>query len=167
MKYNVLWIDDDYNTTGRNFIAMSEQYEVNIIAFESHEEGITYLDNNLDTIDAVILDAKVKLRKDDTVANLDGLKASRDELIKLNETNDVPFFVLTGQPDYVSNDIFRESYGEFYVKGQDEERLIQDLIHRIEQKEDYILKKKYPNLLGACSDSFLGHDNYPRLFSLV
>lgn len=167
MKYKVLWIDDDCNTTGSNFIGQAEQYEVDLIAFESHEEGIAYLDNNFDTIDAVILDAKVKLRKEDTVAKLDGLKASRDKLIEFNQTDDLPFFIFTGQPDYVSNDIFRESYGEFYVKGEDEEKLIQDLIDRIEQKEDYILKKKYKTLLSSCSDSFLGHDNYSRLFNLV
>ena len=112
MKYKVLWIDDDCNTTGRDFIGQAEQDEVDITAFESHEEGIAFLEKNLNSFHAVILDAKVKHKKDDTVIGLDGLRASRDRLIELNNKVDLPYFIFTGQPDYQTNEVFKESYGE-------------------------------------------------------
>lgn len=167
MNYKVLWIDDDCHTTGMDFIGQAEQDDVDIIAFESHEEGMLYLEQNIDEIQAVILDAKVKFKKSDTVTGLDGLKASRDKLIELNNKLDLPFFIFTGQPDYQSNEIFKQSFGEFYVKGEDDDRIIKDIIYRVEQKEDYILKKKYKDVLNTCSDNFLGKENYSRLLELV
>lgn len=167
MNYKVLWIDDDCHTTGKDFIGQAEQDDVDIIAFESHEEGMLYLEQNIDEIQAVILDAKVKFKKSDTVTGLDGLKASRDKLIELNNKLDLPFFIFTGQPDYQSNEIFKQSFGEFYVKGEDDDRIIKDLISRVEQKEDYILQKKYKDVLSTCSDNFLGKKNYSRLLELV
>ena len=146
MNFRILWIDDDCNTTGKDFIGQAEQDDIDIVPFESHEEGMLYLDQNIDEIQAVILDAKVKFKKSDTVTSLDGLKASRDRLIELNNKLDLPFFIFTGQPDYQSNDIFKQSFGEFYVKGEDDDRIIKDIISRVEQKEDYILKKKYQML---------------------
>lgn len=167
MNYKVLWIDDDCHTTGKDFIGQAEQDDVDIIAFESHEEGMLYLEQNIDEIQAVILDAKVKFKKSDTVTGLDGLKASRDKLIELNNKLDLPFFIFTGQPDYQSNEIFKQSFGEFYVKGEDDDRIIKDIISRVEQKEDYILQKKYKDVLITCSDNFLGKKNYSRLLELV
>lgn len=167
MNYKVLWIDDDCHTTGKDFIGQAEQDDVDIIAFESHEEGMLYLEQNIDEIHAVILDAKVKFKKSDTVTGLDGLKASRDKLIELNNKLDLPFFIFTGQPDYQSNEIFKQSFGEFYVKGEDDDRIIKDIISRVEQKEEYILQKKYKDVLSTCSDNFLGKKNYSRLLELV
>lgn len=167
MKFKVLWIDDDCHTTGKDFIGHAEQDDVDVIAFESHEEGMLYLEQNIDEVHAVILDAKVKLKKNDTVTGIDGLKASRDRLIELNNKLYLPFFIFTGQPDYQSNEIFRQSFGEFYVKGEDDDRIIRDLINRIEQKENYILQKKYQDVLSTCTDNFLGKENYSRLFELI
>lgn len=167
MNYKVLWIDDDCHTTGKDFIGQAEQDDVDIIAFESHEEGMLYLEQNIDDIHAVILDAKVKFKKSDTVTGLDGLKASRDKLIELNNKLDLPFYIFTGQPDYQSNEIFKQSFGEFYVKGEDDDRIIKDIISRVEQKEEYILQKKYKDVLSTCSDNFLGKKNYSRLLELV
>ena len=60
MKYRALWIDDDCKTTGRDFIGQAEQDDIDITAFESHEEGMAYLEKNLNYFHVVILDAKVK-----------------------------------------------------------------------------------------------------------
>lgn len=167
MNYKILWIDDDCHSTGKDFIGQAEQDDIDIIPFESHEEGMLYLEQNIDEIQAVILDAKVKFKKSDTVTSLDGLKASRDRLIELNNKLDLPFFIFTGQPDYQSNDIFKQSFGEFYVKGEDDDRIIKDIISRVKHKEDYILQKKYKDVLSTCSDNFLGKKNYSRLLELV
>jgi hypothetical protein len=167
MKYKVLWIDDDCNTTGRDFIGQAEQDDVDITAFESHEEGIAFLEKNLLGFHAVILDAKVKYKKDDTVIGLEGLRASRDRLIQLNNKIDLPYFIFTGQPDYQKNEVFKESFGEFYIKGIDNEKLIKDLIYRIESKEDYILLKEYRRVFEVCSEKYIGSESKKHLLQIL
>ena len=155
MEYNVLWIDDLCNDpTGRDFIGYAEQEDINITAFESHEEGITHLMDNLDNYHAVILDAKVKEKQGDTKLGLAGLRASRDKLIQLNEEIYLPWFIFTGQPDYQKSDDFRDSYGDFYIKGEDNEKLILDTKDRIENKTEYIIQKKYSDAFEVCSDAY-------------
>lgn len=169
MKYKVLWIDDDCNTTGRDFIGHAEQDDVDITAFESHEEGMGYLEKHLDDFQAVILDAKVKHKKNDTVTDLEGLRASRDRLIELNNNVDIdlPYFIFTGQPDYQTNELFQQSFGDFYIKGKDNERLIEEIILRITESKNYILRKKYRDVLATCSNHLLGNEHFSRLFSLI
>ncbi len=167
MKYKVLWIDDDCNTTGRDFIGQAEQDDVDITAFESHEEGIAFLEKNLNSFHAVILDAKVKLKKDDTVIGLDGLRASRDRLIELNNKVDLPYFIFTGQPDYQTNEVFIESFGNFYIKGEDNEKLIEELINRIENKEDYILQNEYRRVFEVCSEKYIGTESKKHLLEIL
>ena len=167
MKYKVLWIDDDCNTTGRDFIGQAEQDDVDITAFESHEEGIAFLEKNLNSFHAVILDAKVKHKKDDTVISLDGLRASRDRLIELNNKVDLPYFIFTGQPDYQTNEVFKESYGDFYIKGEDNEKLIEELIKRIDNKEDYILQNEYRRVFEVCSEKYIGTESKKHLIKIL
>lgn len=167
MRYQVLWIDDDCNSTGRDFIGQAEQDDVDITAFESHEEGINYLEKNIERIDAVILDAKVKYKKEDNVTNLAGLTASRDWLIELKNRRDIPYFIFTGQPDYVTNKIFEQGFGKFYVKGTDDEKIIQDIINAVINKEEYNLKKKYKNVLDSCSEKLLGTELFSKLIAIL
>jgi hypothetical protein len=165
--YKVLWIDDEYNSTGRDFLGFAQQYDVEIIAFASHEEGIGYLEQDIEYIDAVILDAKVKHLKDDNVTRLSGLTASRDRLIEIQNHTYLPFFIFTGQPDYQRSEMFRESYGEFYIKGTDEEKLINDIIKSVAGKEEFILRKKYQKLLDTCTDEVIGTDYFQKIFALI
>lgn len=102
------------------------------------------------------MDAKVKHKKDDTVIGLEGLRASRDRLIELNNRVDLPYFIFTGQPDYQTNEVFKESFGNFYIKGKDNEKLIADLISHIENKQDYVLQKEYRQVFDICSEKYIG-----------
>jgi hypothetical protein len=168
MNYKVLWIDDDCNTSyGRDFIGQAEQDNVDITPFESHEEGILFLESNLLNIHAVILDAKVKHKKDDTVTGLEGLRASRDRLIEINRNNYLPYFIFTGQPDYHTNQMFKESYGNYYIKGIDNVRLIAELIEKVENKVEYILQKKYKDVFDVCSDKYIGTSNREKIFRVL
>lgn len=125
MRYNILWIDDDYKTQ-EDFISFAEQLKIDITPFESHEEGMISLENN--SYHAVILDAKVKKEKADTTTGVAGLAASRDRLIEINKDIHLPYFIFTGQPDYMKDEMFVQSYGEYYTKGDDNEKLIKDII---------------------------------------
>ena len=53
MKYKVLWIDDDCNTTGRDFIGQAEQDEVDIKKAEiksARDIGVAYGQNQPKTV---------------------------------------------------------------------------------------------------------------------
>jgi hypothetical protein len=157
MEINVLWIDDEYKTQ-IDFIGQAEQEGINIFPFESHDEGINELTYKMDFYHAVILDAKVKKKKDDTVTGLEGLRASRDRLIEINKEVFLPFFIFTGQPDYCSSDMFRESFGKYYIKAKDNELLFLDIIKAVDQKIEYQLQKKYQRIFELCDDKYLGKE---------
>lgn len=148
IRYKVLWIDDEY-VKQETVIGDAEQDGIDIVPFESHEEGMEELKNNSD-YHAVILDAKVKFSKDDTVTNLKGLSASRDYLIGYNEGSYLPYFIFTGQPDYMDNKMFEESYGKYYIKGKDNQQLFNDIITSQENRKELQARKDF----GECFKSF-------------
>jgi FixJ family two-component response regulator len=143
MNIRVLWIDDDFKIQ-LDVIGHAEQDGIDLIPFESHEEGIDALMKDLAGFHAVILDAKVKRSKGDTKTGLDGLRASRDKLIELNNQGYyIPYFIYTGQPDYMDEDWFKESYGDFYIKGKDNQKLLDDIKEAVEKKDEYLIQKDY------------------------
>lgn len=160
MRYNILWIDDDYKTQ-EDFISFAEQLNIDITPFESHEEGMISL--SAQSYHAVILDAKVKKGKDDTKTGVAGLAASRDRLIEINKDSYLPYFIFTGQPDYMEDEMFVQSYGKFYTKGDDNEQLIKDIILACENHPEIQARKSYPevfvpfdlNILSAKTKSLL------------
>ena len=154
MNLNILWIDDDYKTQ-EDFISFAEQDGIDIYPFESHEEGMESLYSKPNFYHGVILDAKVKKGKEDTVTNLEGLKASRDRLIEINKDFYLPFFIFTGQPDYISNEMFSQSYGDYYVKGDDNEKLIQDIIKACSKHDEAQAKKLHPEMFTAFDKGIL------------
>jgi hypothetical protein len=143
MNIKVLWIDDDYRKQ-LDVIGDAELDGIDLIPFESHEEGMEALFKDITGFHAVILDAKVKTNKVDTKTGLNGLRASRDKLIELNNKgNHLPYFIYTGQPDYMDEDWFKESYGDFYIKGIDNQRLLDDIKIAVEKKDEYLIQKEY------------------------
>lgn len=154
MNLNILWIDDDYKTQ-EDFISFAEQDGIDIYPFESHEEGMESLYSKPNFYHGVILDAKVKKGKEDTVTNLEGLKASRDRLIEINKDFYLPFFIFTGQPDYISNEMFSQSYGDYYVKGDDNEKLIQDIIEACSKHDEAQARKIHPEVFKAFDKGIL------------
>jgi hypothetical protein len=115
---------------------------------------------------AVILDAKVKKGKDDTVTNLDGLKASRDKLIEINKDTYLPYFIFTGQPDYTSNEIFKQSYGKFYTKGDDNEQLMKDIIQECESHPEIQARKSHPEVFLAFEKGILPYSSINLLIDI-
>ena len=59
MEYNVIWIDDEWDTRGASFIETCKlRHQIYISAYKTRKEGIAALERNLKHWDAVILDAK-------------------------------------------------------------------------------------------------------------
>ncbi|MDT0677006.1 hypothetical protein [Autumnicola musiva] len=165
MNIKVLWIDDLYKTQ-QDIIGEAEQDDIDIIPFESHEEGINELKKN-PIYDAVILDAKVKFKKDDTVTDLNGLRASRDFLIDLNKTNYLPFFIFTGQPDYTEKEWFEQSYGNYYIKGEDNESLFQDILKSQEKRPEIQARKEFPGSFQCFDEGILGNSDKTNFLEII
>jgi len=166
MSYNVLWIDDDYKIQ-KDFIGQAEQEDIDIFPFESHEEGIADLIKRTDFYHAVILDAKVKKGKNDTVTGLAGLTASRDKLIEINKDGYLPYFIFTGQPDYVDAAWFSESFGRYFIKAKDNDVLFQAIKDEVDNKEEFILAKEYKQAFDVCTESYIGIDNQKHLMQIL
>ncbi|EAQ40487.1 hypothetical protein MED134_07019 [Dokdonia sp. MED134] len=124
---SVLWIDDQWKDQ-QDFIGYAEQRDINIDAVDNSIDGIAMLKANSSKYHAVILDAKVKLKEDSLDTNLEGLKKSRDYLIELNVNSYLPFYIFTGQPDYVDSELFEQSFGEYFIKGDGNEKLLESII---------------------------------------
>jgi len=164
--YEVLWIDDEYKKQ-ESIISDAELSGINITPFESHEEGIQYLNVNLDKIDAVILDAKVKDTKDDETPNLEGLRKSRDYLNALPAKVRPSYFIFTGQPDYMQDNVFKESYGEYYIKGTDNEKLFDDIKSAIKDRENTIIRSTYPKIFKLFKDDFINSEYEKHLIKIL
>ncbi|GAA4281951.1 hypothetical protein [Gaetbulibacter aestuarii] len=162
IRLKVLWIDDEWEKQ-KAFIGEAEQFEIDVKPAGSHEEGMAILASKTSDFAAVILDAKVKLKSDSQVANLKGLRASRDRLIEINQMSYLPSFIFTGQPDYLDNDIFRESYGDFYVKGSDNRKLYQAIKDAASKSDEMKARSEFPEAFLCFDKGILGSDS-KRLF---
>ena len=166
MNLNILWIDDDYKTQ-EDFISFAEQDGIDIHPFESHEEGMESLNSKPNFYNAVILDAKVKNKKDDTVTGLVGLAASRDRLIEINRDEYLPYFIFTGQPDYMASDLFTESYGKFYTKGEDNQKLLDDIVAACGNQPEIQSRKSFPEVFKAFDKNILSNSSKKLLVDII
>lgn len=74
MGYNVIWIDDEWDTRGKPFIQLCEvKHQIHIKPFKTRKEGMDLLLKDERPWDAVILDAKAFNESEDETANLKGL----------------------------------------------------------------------------------------------
>lgn len=154
MRLQVLWIDDEWKKQD-DFIGEAEQFNIDIHPTESHEEGMSLLENKSNFFHAVILDAKVKLNEESQKTDLTGLKASRDRLIEINQTSYLPFFIFTGQPDYMDNNMFRESYGDFFKKGKDNQKLYDAIFGEVGKSKEMQARKELPEAFFVFDQSIL------------
>lgn len=166
MNINILWIDDDYKMQ-EDFISFAEQDGIDIHPFESHEEGMASLEAKPNFYHAAILDAKVKNKKDDTVTGLDGLRASRDRLVEMNKDQYLPFFIFTGQPDYTSNEVFIQSYGKFYTKGEDNQILLDDIVKACGNQPEMQARKSFPETFKVFDKNILSSSSKKLLVDII
>ena len=132
--YNVLWIDDEYEKS-QSFREECEEYNLHIVPFRTRKAGIEALEKDLEHWDAVILDAKMFDESENERASLTGLRKATQRLDELKMKKDIPYFISTGQPDLISGEQFKELFGDFYVKGPDDEKLIEDILNDIAKSE--------------------------------
>ena len=133
-KYNVIWIDDEWD----KMTAFKEECEtihsIHLEPFRTQKAGMEELDNNLNAWDAVILDAKMFDESEkNEVPKLDGLRNAINHINQLSLRCHIPYFISTGQPDLMDNEIFEQGFGRYYVKERDDLQLIEDLKREIDK----------------------------------
>ena len=160
MGYNVIWIDDEWDTRGKAFIQLCEvKHKIHITPFKTRKEGMDLLLKDERPWDAVILDAKAYNESENETANLKGLYEAIKQIEGLKQRKSIPYFVLTRQPDLLDNDTFRDLIGEFYKKGKAEEeggtvkvkgqdQLIEDLKEKVDGYSRYRVKELYKDTVN-------------------
>lgn len=149
-EYNVIWIDDEWDTIGKAFIQICEKrHKIHIKAFKTRREGMDVLEQNLKFWDAVILDAKAYNNSSaNEVADVDGLYEAIRQIERLKLKRHIPYFVLTRQPDLMDDRMFEKSVGKFYKKNTEgQNQLIEDLKKEVGNSPRHQLKVFYNDVM--------------------
>ncbi len=156
MGYNVIWIDDEWDTRGTSFIQTCKlRHQIYISPYKTRKEGIAALESNLKHWDAVILDAIAYNNSEDNEAtDLDGMYAARERLIELRQQRYIPCFILTGQPGLMDDRSFEKAVGKFYnkKKREDVNKLISDLKEEVSKSKRFQIKSIYHDAVEQLSD---------------
>lgn len=148
--YNVIWIDDEWDTIGKSFIQICEKrHNIHIKPFKTRREGMDALEQNLKFWDAVILDAKAYNNSSaNEVADVDGLYEAIRQIERLKLKRHIPYFVLTRQPDLMDDKMFEKSVGKFYKKNAEgQNQLITDLKKEVGNSSRHQLKVFYNDVM--------------------
>jgi len=151
MGYNVIWIDDEWDTRGKPFIQLCEvKHKIHITPFKTRKDGMDFLIKDVRPWDAIILDAKAYNESEDEIANLKGLYEAIKQIEGLKMKKSIPYFVLTRQPDLMDNDTFNELIGAFYKKDPDgQNQLIADLKSAVDTSSRHRVKDLYKETIDA------------------
>lgn len=149
-EYNVIWIDDEWDTSGKSFIQICEKrHKIHIKAFKTRREGMDALEQNFKFWDAVILDAKAfNNSSTKELADVDGLYEAMRQIERLKLKRHIPYFVLTRQPDLMDDRMFEKSVGKFYKKDSEgKNKLISDLKDEVGKSTRHQLKALYYDVM--------------------
>ena len=130
-RYNILWIDDEWDKMPLFKSRCEEIHNLHLEPFRTRKAGIEALERDLDHWDA----GKAKQR-------LDELSLKRV----------IPYFISTGQPDLISDENFKDLYGDYYIKKKDDARLIEDMLKAIQNSDKQQIKTIYQDVFSAIDD---------------
>lgn len=143
-KYHVLWIDDewDYMSSFKKYCLL--KYQMELHPFKTQKDGLDDYAKHPEFYEAVILDAKVLDDSEHDAADVSNLQKA---VMRIKEQfSDLPYFISTGQPGLLSNEMFKSFYPHYYEKNTDDEKLCQDIIKTIEDSPNRKIVNKYPEL---------------------
>lgn len=145
----VLWIDDQ--PTGEFMDSAYDDFNIEIISKTNVQDGIDYLESNMSSLDAIILDANcITSNSGDETPNLVALTNAINEISKFNTF--IPWFVYTGggyEGKSVLNYIIPDNRPwdlnerKFYDKPADYERLLENILLAVKNRESTRIKLKY------------------------
>lgn len=148
--YHVLWLDDQYENMPSFKTMCFDMYGIELTPYKYREEGMRHLEQELDKWDAVLLDAKMMEKSDDETAGVKGLQETIYKIRDLSHKHYLPYFISTGQPDLMSDDIFKDLVGgKFYIKEREDDDLMKDMISAIENTPRNKLKLIYRDVISS------------------
>ncbi len=148
-KYNILWIDDEWDKMTTFQRECKELYSLYLEPFRTRKDGMEALERNIDHWDAVLLDAKMFDENDNEIASLAGLGKAKQRLDELSLRRAIPYFISTGQPDLISDKNFKDLFGDYYVKGKDDVKLVNDMLKAIENSDSQQVKTIYKDVFSG------------------
>ena len=90
--YKILWIDDEWDKMLAFMDECEEIHNLKLVPYKTRKEGIEELERDLDSWDAVLLDAKMFDETENEVASLTGLGKAKDCLERLSLKKALPYF---------------------------------------------------------------------------
>lgn len=164
-EYNVIWIDDEYDKMNAFQDECKIIHHINLVPFRTQKSGMEALDNNLDKFDGVLLDAKMLDKDEDETPRVVGLKNAIAHINQLAIRKSIPYFISTGQPDLMESDIFEDSFGKYYIKERDDERLIADMKEIMGNSPRQQILSMYSDVVQKMDDmDFRGTNIIVRIF---
>ncbi|WP_431244236.1 hypothetical protein ACQ9BO_07695 [Flavobacterium sp. P21] len=85
----------------------------------------------------------------------------------MNKDQYLPFFIFTGQPDYISNEMFMQSFGKFYTKGEDNQKLLDDIIAACGDQPEIQARKSFPEVFKAFDKNILSTTSKKLLVDII
>lgn len=148
-KYNILWIDDEWDKMTTFQLECKELYGLYLEPYRTRKEGMEALERNIEYWDAVLLDAKMFDDNNNEVASLVGLGKAKQRLDELSIRRAIPYFISTGQPDLISDKNFKDLFGDYYVKGNDDVKLVEDMLKAIDNCDSQQIKTLYKDVFSG------------------
>ena len=164
----VFWLDDECNTEKLSgLIEDANDNGIDLIGFESYEDGLNEIKVNYKDYDAVILDANFKEHNEslveDTTGNL-AIKFSK-ELKKIPKEFDP--FVLTGNKKGPN---FQEHFGRDHIFRKNEldsDDLWDSIKKWFNNLPDVRIKNKYIEAFDVCNDDYIGEKSGKLLLKIL
>ena len=136
------------------------EYQMELHPFKTQKEGLDDYAKHPDFYEAVILDAKVLDESKEEVANVSSLQKA---VMRIKEQfNDLPYFISTGQPDLLSDSMFKSFFPNYYEKDSDDEKLCKDIIKEIENSPNRVIVNKYPEIFNKLKSPI-----YDEMLSII
>lgn len=145
-SYHILWIDDEWEemTSFQKYCKL--HYNMELTPFKTQKEGLDAYAKNPSFWEAAILDAKCLDESEQEVPNVSNLQKA---VMRIKEEfKELPYFISTGQPDLLSDDMFKSFFPVYYEKEVDDEQLCQDIIKTTNDQPNRIIKNKYPEIFS-------------------
>lgn len=156
-KYNVLWLEDEPEKFPTFVEECREDYGILLHQCGTRAEGISQLEKHSDMWDAVLLDAEMPEHVENSVTSIDGLRIILEAIYRVKSKRNIPYFISTGQDYLKSASWFKGAYGNYYRKGSDDEKLMEDIVKAIEDSPKQQVKNIYHHFFSALEN--LGIDS--------
>ena len=169
-----MWLDDKHDDIGfgKGFKGQAKDKGIDLCGFGNVEEAEEELKNNYKNYDAIILDAKFNLTRNQALGTED--TDAMHEAIKMISNfseKKFEFLVFSGQPKSYRNDEIRKmvkSYGsKIYIKVDDDEKLLDHIKVIAARQADTQLKHTHSRIFELCDDNYLSQSSERLILSIL